>query len=255
MKRILLFTTLLTAGALFAQSKATAVVTLTTGFTAKLELNNTTATATLTLTGPADRWFALQLGSFAQGQGMASGEDAVYWNGTTLVDATMTGVGGPPLEDEGTNDWTSTNTVSGNVRTVIATRAFDTGNDDDFAFNYNDANIDFAWARAFSATNDVFFHSNFRGYSMNTPFEEVMDADAFSLKNLSVYPNPVNDALTISYTEDITGVTLINMLGQTVVSQKVNADKAQIDTAGLQNGNYILKVTTARGAASIKIVK
>ncbi len=254
MKKFLLFTTLLTAGALFAQSKATPVVTLTAGFTAKLELNNTTSTATLTLTGPADRWFALQIGSFATGQGMATGEDAVYWNGTTLVDASMAGLGAPPVDDAA-NDWTSTSTVSGNVRTVVATRAFDTGNDDDFEFNYNAANIDYAWARGFNAGNVVTFHSTFRGYSLNNALEEVLGSESFSLQNLSVYPNPVNDVLNIAYTEDISDVTLINMLGQMVLSQKVNAATAEINTSGLQNGNYILKVTTAKGAASIKIVK
>jgi hypothetical protein len=170
MKRILLLTALLLGAAgLHAQSKATAVVSLTTGMTAKLELNNTTTTATLTLTGPSDRWLALQIGSFTNSGGMQEGADVVYWNGTTLIDANQNGVGAFPSVD--TNDWTSSSTVSGTTRTIVATRAFSTGSSDDFTFVYSDINVDFAWAKASSATNTLNAHgSGNRGYSLNNAY-------------------------------------------------------------------------------------
>lgn len=100
MKKLLLLTALLAGAAgTYAQSKATAVVNLTTGMTAKLELNSATSTATLTFTGPSDRWFALQIGSFTNSGGMQSGTDVVYWNGTTLVDGKQNGLGDPPSAD------------------------------------------------------------------------------------------------------------------------------------------------------------
>jgi len=170
MKKLLL-TALLVVSALGAQaqSKATATVTLMSGMTAKLELNSTTSVATLTFTGPSDRWFALQFGSFANGGGMQSGADMVYYNGTTLVDCSMNGVGVTPSTD--TNDWTTTsNTVSGTTRTIVATRAF-AGGSDDYTFVYADANIDFAYAKASSASYTLSNHggSN-RGYKLNQAF-------------------------------------------------------------------------------------
>ncbi|KOS06743.1 hypothetical protein AM493_12430 [Flavobacterium akiainvivens] len=151
-----------------AQSKTTGSVSLQTGMTAELNLNNGTTTATLTLTGPSDRWFALQFGSFSNGQGMASGMDVVWYNGTTLVDGFMNGIGSAPTTDA--NGWTvSSNTVSGSTRTIVATRAF-AGGTNDFTFNYNDANIDFAYARANSATYSLNGHGSFRGYKLNQAF-------------------------------------------------------------------------------------
>ncbi|MCY1364766.1 hypothetical protein D9M69_515860 [compost metagenome] len=98
-KRLLLLSLGLFAFAAQAQTKTTGTVNLLSGMTAKLDLNSTNSTATLTLTGPSDRWFALQFGSFAEGQGMESGQDVVYYNGTTLVDAVHNGVGTAPSAD------------------------------------------------------------------------------------------------------------------------------------------------------------
>ena len=49
-----------------AQQKSTGNVTLGTDMTANLSLNNATSLATLTLSGPNDRWFSLQFGSFTK---------------------------------------------------------------------------------------------------------------------------------------------------------------------------------------------
>lgn len=169
MKKLLL-TALMAVSALgaFAQSKTTGVVTLSSGYTAKLDLNSSTSTATLTLAGPSDRWFALQFGSFATGGGMMDGTDVVYYNGTTLVDATQNGIGAMPSTD--TNDWTVTsNTTSGSTRTLIATRSF-AGGANDYVFNYADPNIDFAWARGSSASFSISNHGGNRGYQLNKAF-------------------------------------------------------------------------------------
>jgi len=169
MKKLLL-TALLALSALTAsaQSKTTGSVSLQTGQTAKLDLNNDTATATLTLTGPSDRWFALQFGSFASGQGMSSGMDVVYFNGTTLIDGNMQGIGSAPAID--TNNWTVTsNTTSGTTRTVVATRAF-VGGTNDYTFVYADANIDFAYARSSGAGYAMNGHGSSRGYKLNQTF-------------------------------------------------------------------------------------
>ena len=155
-----------------AQSKTTGTVNLLSGMTAELMLNNSTTTATLTLTGPSDRWFALQFGIFpgTSGGGMASGQDVVYYNGTTLVDAVHNGVGATPTTDA-VNNWTVTsNTVSGSTRTIVATRAFNTGDTNDHTFVYSDVNIDFAFSRSQSASYGLAYHGPNRGYQLNRPF-------------------------------------------------------------------------------------
>lgn len=170
MKKLLLIAFLLSAVGLHAQSKTTGVVNLLAGMTAKLDLNNTTSTATLTFTGPSDRWYALQFGSFAAGGGMGAGQDIVYFNGTTLVDAVHNGLGATPSND-GTNNWTVTsNTVAAGTRTIVATRAFNTGDTNDYTFVYANADIDFAYSRSATASFSLAYHQNNRGYAMNKPF-------------------------------------------------------------------------------------
>ncbi|MFL9845023.1 Ig-like domain-containing protein [Flavobacterium rhizosphaerae] len=167
-KTLLILFAVFSSFCLWAQSKSTGVVTLGAGMTAKLDLNNANTTATLTLTGSSDRWFALQFGSFGTGQGMANGQDMVYYNGTTLIDGHMVGVGNTPQTD--TNNWTVTsNTVSGTTRTIVATRAF-AGGTNDFTFSYSDTTIDFAYARCANASFVFSNHGGNRGYALNKVF-------------------------------------------------------------------------------------
>ena len=174
MKKLVLFILFMLASlGLQAQSKTTGTVNLLSGMTAELMLDNSTTTATLTFTGPSDRWFALQFGIFpgTSGGGMASGQDVVYYNGTTLVDAVQNGVGATPTTDA-VNNWTVTsNTVSGSTRTIVATRAFNTGDTNDHTFVYSAPNIDFAFARSQSASYALAYHgASNRGYQLNRTF-------------------------------------------------------------------------------------
>ena len=168
---------------LSAQQKSTGVVTLSTNMAATLTLDNGTSTATLSLTGPNDRWFALQFGSFTGG--MAAGSDLVYWDNVTLVDARHVGIGSTPTTDA-TNNWTITsnlnNSPSVGLRTIVATRAFNTGDSNDFAFNFSDTSIDFAWARMSSATYGLAYHGGTnRDVSLDRTF--TLGTESFSLND------------------------------------------------------------------------
>lgn len=171
MKKLLLsIVFLMSAVILQAQSKTTGVVNLLSGMTAELMLDNSTTTATLTLTGPSDRWFGLQFGSFVAGGGMQNGQDLVYYNGSTLIDAVHNGIGATPSTD--TNNWSVTSsTVSGGTITIVATRAFNTGDSNDYTFVYNNTTIDFAYAKGSFASFTLSNHgSSNRGYKLNRTF-------------------------------------------------------------------------------------
>lgn len=180
-KTLLLISLLIPFLSVKGQTKSTGVVTLpVSGMTAKLDLNNTNSVATLTLTGPSDRWFALQFGSFANGDGMKAGEDVVYYNGTTLIDAVHNGVGSTPTTD--TNNWTVTsNTTNLGTRTIIATRAFNTGNANDYTFVYANSTIDFACAKMGSASFTLAYHGGTnRGYAIDVPISTALSTEAFN---------------------------------------------------------------------------
>lgn len=78
----------------------------------------------------------------------------------------------------------------------------------------------------------------------------------FNKKQLTYYPNPVNDVLNLSYSEPLASVQIYNVLGQKVVSEKLNSQEARIDMSSLMAGPYIVKATTVSGASkTIKITK
>jgi|GEM_PF-1630836 len=73
--------------------------------------------------------------------------------------------------------------------------------------------------------------------------------------NLKVYPNPVNNVVTIANGTAISKVTVTNMLGQTVITRSTDAAEVQLDLSGLQQGTYVLQLEAEGSSASVKIVK
>lgn len=251
MKKTLLFLLFGLSIGSYAQTKSTGVVSLQAGMTAKLDLNNTTSTATLKLTGPSDRWFALQFGSFNQGDGMQSGEDVVYYNGTTLVDAVHNGVGIAPTAD--TNNWTITsNTVATGTRTIIATRAFNTNSTGDYTFVYANGTIDFAFAKMGSATFGLAYHGNGnRGYKIDVPITTALGVDGFDKpESVIVYPNPASDSFSIKTGDEIKSVVIYNSNGKQIT--KFSNKKESLDISALAAGLYFVEIQNSEDQVSIE---
>lgn len=85
--------------------------------------------------------------------------------------------------------------------------------------------------------------------------EVTLSTNGFDLASFRAYPNPVKDFFTVSYNKEITNVTVVNMLGQTVFAKTVNATDTQIDMTSLPTGNYFVKVTTEGAVKTVKVVK
>lgn len=253
MKKTLLLAIMAFAFTTEAQTKSTGTVTLTTGMTAKLDLNNTNTTATLTLTGPSDRWFALQFGDFTNGSGMQAGEDVVYFNGTTLVDAVHNGVGAAPSAD--TNNWTvSSNTVTSGTRTIIATRAFNTSDANDYTFNYSNSDIDFAYAKMSSATFNLAYHGGGnRGYMIGVAFT-TLGVNDFEKDRIAFYPNPAHDFFSIRSSDEIKSILIFDATGKKVVG--FNNQKEMIDISNLKTGIYFIEILNSENkTVTEKLIK
>jgi len=59
---------------------------------------------------------------------------------------------------------------------------------------------------------------------------------------VTLFPNPASDEVTITASERISDVVINNLVGQTVYAQKCNAEKAIINVADLPPGIYFVKV-------------
>ncbi|MEZ4799776.1 MAG: T9SS type A sorting domain-containing protein [Flavobacteriales bacterium] len=69
------------------------------------------------------------------------------------------------------------------------------------------------------------------------------------------YPNPAKDQLNLSYNKKLDRVEVLNILGQVLMTQSVNAENAQMDISSLPSGNYVVKATSEGTVLTTKIVK
>ncbi|OOV18436.1 T9SS type A sorting domain-containing protein [Flavobacterium sp. LM4] len=261
MKKITLLTLLAISLSSFAQQKSTGDVTFgTSGVTANLTLNNTTQKATLKLTGPSDRWFGLEFGSFAAGQGMTDGHDLVYANNTTLIDARQTGYGDPPSTDA-SQSWTiisdtGTSASSPAIRTITAERNFSTGDANDYTFNYANTSIDFAWARRSNAGYGLGNHGGNRGYGIDRPLSTTLGVDDFGLKASSISPNPSNGNFTIETKTGLDQINVYSLIGTLIqtIEVKDKSNTVEVSLKNLQSGIYLIELQNDQEKTWKKII-
>ncbi|CAM3705872.1 fibronectin type III domain-containing protein [Flavobacterium gelidilacus] len=103
--------------------------------------------------------------------------------------------------------------------------------------------------RVWEYGNDVF------GTFLVSAYDGSLSTSSFDNASFVAYPNPVVDVLNLSYSSEITSVKVINLLGQEVISRKVNNTTSQIDMTSLTAGAYIVNVTVGDVVKTIKVIK
>ena len=68
-----------------------------------------------------------------------------------------------------------------------------------------------------------------------------------------IHPNPVSDVLYIQSEEPILRVEIFNLQGQQI--RQINGAISELSVSELSTGIYVLKVTTAKGVATLRFVK
>lgn len=232
----------------FAQTHSTGVVNLTTGMTVRFDTNPTTVT--MTLTGPSDRWFAIGIG-VSSGFGMGAGDCLVYT--TSLSDRRFQGFQNPATDTM--QNWTVTsNTTAGTTRTIVATRALNTGDTagSDFVFTNSAVSISLAWALPPNATTSVNGHGS-RGFATAN---QVLSNDTFALAGFKMYPNPADELLAIELPADFTSVkaTIFDITGKEVLRKDLTALENKMDVSSLLAGNYIVLVISDDKIFSTKLI-
>ena len=72
--------------------------------------------------------------------------------------------------------------------------------------------------------------------------------------NVSVYPNPANNSVNVNATSNINMVEVFNMMGQRVAVINANDTNVQINTTALNNGMYMMRITTENGVSNQKLM-
>ena len=69
-----------------------------------------------------------------------------------------------------------------------------------------------------------------------------LSSDSFNKKNeLSLYPNPTSNKLTVEAAQDIQSIAIYNVVGQEVKTIAPSCSVYSLDVSSLENGIYILK--------------
>ena len=157
----------------FSQTYTTGVVNLssTAGLGMSVQLDITT-NVTMTLSGPSGRWFALGFDASS----MAGGTDVVGVHAVGLLpnfDANLTGYAAPATDPQ--QDWTITSDqVAAGVRTIIATRALNTGDANDHVFTAAPGTLSLIWARGNTASFSYAYHGSGNRGLVNATFSLVV---------------------------------------------------------------------------------
>ena len=142
---------------IISQTYSTGIVNLSSTIglemTVKIDVSNEVK---ITLTGPIGRWFSLGFNASS----MANGTDVVSVHSAgnlNSFDCSLTGYSAPVVD--ASQNWTiNSDHVVGSIRTVVATRALNTGDVNDYIFNASPSTISLIWARSSSATYTYGYH-------------------------------------------------------------------------------------------------
>ncbi|WP_162271029.1 T9SS type A sorting domain-containing protein [Chryseobacterium glaciei] len=83
-----------------------------------------------------------------------------------------------------------------------------------------------------------------------------VDEISTTSNNLKVFPNPVQDYLTVSFDQKIVSVTVYSATGQQVLTKMINDNKGTIDFSTLTSGVYLVKVNADNNTVkTVKVIK
>jgi hypothetical protein len=85
-------------------------------------------------------------------------------------------------------------------------------------------------------------------------FETGLNEKENNLNNVSVYPNPANDMLTVKTEEKAFTVSMFDLQGRNIYTAASGRSQCEIHTSDLQAGIYMLEIRSERGAAHQKVV-
>ena len=235
MKKTLLSLFLISSFTLFAQSFSTGTQTLLSGLTANINIDADTDITTLTLTGPSNAWFGIGFGNSDM-----NGTDIFMTTGSSIQDS-YSSSNGPPQPDA-SQDWTLvSNTLSGSNRTIVATRANNTGDSDDHIFSASAGSLLVIYAKGSSTS--YAYHGGNRGF---TTLSVTLGIPENKLLSFEMYPNPASDVLTVQLPTgtEKAEVSVFDYTGRLVSSKTISSNDSTLDVQNISKGIYIIRVAT-----------
>jgi hypothetical protein len=127
---------------------------------------------------------------------------------------------------------------------AIITESFDgeaTNDDFQVRWTYDDNGGEWGWHGAID--------------NFNLTYTNVLGVSNDTVEGFSFAPNPAQDYVTLTASNTIGRVSLINILGQTVIETEINATSSDLNISSLAAGTYILKVAVGDETGTYHIIK
>ncbi len=83
----------------------------------------------------------------------------------------------------------------------------------------------------------------------------ILGLEDFAQLEFNYYPNPATDHITVNSNLVINSIQLYDMQGRVLISKKLDATTTTIDVSNYSKGVYFLKVNSANGEKTKKIIK
>jgi hypothetical protein len=237
----------------FAQTYSTGTLPLfsnsATNLNFSVKIDVTSTLVTMTMTGPSTGYMSVGFNNTS----MANSGDVVIFDGTNLSDRTFNGFAATPVVDAVQNWTVTSNTVDSGVRTVVGTRARDTGDSNDYVFNASASSLNLVYARKV-ADFTINYHGGDSCGTITANF--TLGNDEFNVEAFKIYPNPSKGLTNIELPSNIdSGVLKIyDNLGRVVKNQTISTSENQVNTSDLTSGSYLAVIRTEYGNATKTLV-
>jgi subtilisin-like proprotein convertase family protein len=127
------------------------------------------------------------------------------------------------------------------------------GNDDDCGVQSS-----ISWESDGTSTYYILVHG-FGGatgnYVLDVSCVPVLGLEDTAVDGFTYFPNPALDVLNVGATNNIDSVSIYNLLGQLVLSQKIDATRSQLNISEFATGSYVMKVTSNGVTGSYTVIK
>ena len=234
-----------------AQIKETAVTTIGS-MTVKISLNQATSMATITLTGPSTRWFALGLDTST----MAGNKDVICYSSSLLDRYFSTATHVQPITDAQNNLMLDSNTVNGTTRTLVISRPFNTGDANDHVFDFNANSLNIVWS--VGPALDLGVKHSTKGIATLT--FSTLGTETYTLDNsFGVSPNPTTGIISLKNPANfaIQTIRLFDNQAKLIKTWNYtdeNLSSNTLDLSDLTKGIYYLEVTADKDKSVKKII-
>lgn len=260
MKKITFLLFLITSFFGFTQNWTTGTINLATNFSVKFDTNATTTQ--VTLIGPSGVGFAVSPtnDSYGGGGGMGqfSGDDVIFYANGAISDRQQSGFNSQPGLDATQNPWSivsnDLDTPSVGQRTVVATRARNTGDSNDFVFPASTGAFTVIWA--VGGNSNFTFHGNRGGTVANV----VLNNEDFQLNpaRFTISPNPSRIDLNVGITYDPSrtyNLEVYDVLGKQIYRGQLNKDNTAINSSNWKAGVYLVKLSSDEATLTKRFIK